>query len=436
MESGASPGLELPAFFRRPGRLLSLSAFALSFAYLLFLALLPVRTIWINDEGNKLAACLALSFKGSCALPDPAAELDPSLNSYPPPFFVKGADGLPRSGYSPLFPALCAPAVKFGGLWGARLVPLFAGLLCAFLVARALAAFGAAEPWQALGLLLCGLGTPLLFYSFAFLEISLASALWAFSLLFLLRAPSGGESRGLFLRFALAGVLAGFATAFREEGYLCLAAFAISLPFCGRSLRDVFFYSAGAALALLPLWLWNLHESGSIFGLHAKLYASLYGVQTLQSQIAEVPAKLWHFLIKAHFDSIIPLALFSALLPISAAIGAFGGLRLKTLALALCVAVAVGNCAAQFLSVEAMEGTLRHQSFAESFPFLALPLIFLRELWTDLRFRLLLLSSFLATLGIALLLNMASIGIFWGARHFLLLAPQLCIVAPENWTAA
>ena len=408
----------------------------LAASYLTFLCLLPVRSIWISDEGNKLLTTISLARDLTSLLPDPATKLDASLSSYPPPFFVKGPDGYELSAYNPFFPALCAPLLKIAGLFGARLLPFFAGLLCALLASLIAKELGSDPRVRALAALAIGLCSPLAFYSFTLLEITLSSALWGLSALFAIKAifddaTRPGDFRRQLRYLFLAGLFGGLSTILREEGYICLASFFLALLFCRVNLKVCFLFAVGSALTLLPLWLFNLHEAGSIFGLHAKIYATLGTGHSLSGRLLAIPANLYFFIAKPHFDSVFAalstlLVLFTAFLA-----GLFGGRGFKLCGLALCLALTLANCLAEFFDPGLLASTIRFQSLLESLPLAFVPLLFLKDLFfkMGLRMRFLAISTFFSTLLVAALVDSANAGVFWGARHLLLPAVQLSLIA-------
>ncbi len=430
MEGGVQPELEHGS--SPLARLSPLLVFALALIlYLPLFLLLPAHSIWISDEGNRVLSVKSYADGAWGALPNPASKMEPSLSSYPPPYFYKGAKGDFRSGYSQLFPLAAAPAWKLAGLWGARLIPLVAGLLCALLALLVARELGGSDQAQSLAVVACFLGTPLCFYSFVLLEITLAAALWSLSTLLVLRClRAGGMKPGLLLALT-AGAAAGASTAFREEGYIGLAAALAGLAVCRAGWRPCLAFAAGAGLLLAPLWAFNLFDSGSVFGIHAKIYASLNPGHGLSSRLLAVPSNLWFFLLKPHFDVAFPLCLAALPLGFAAYAGLRGSAGLRALALLLCVAAAFASFLSQALNPELLAATLRHQSLWESLPLAALPLLFLRELWTgrDRGLRFLGVSTALFLLGSAALLDSRSAGVFWGARHLLLAAPALCALA-------
>ena len=94
--------------------LIQKKTFAFTFAgiailYLfLFVTLLPHDSIWISDEGNRIAAVRAYAETSQKYLPDPFIGLEQvpgqGLRAYPKPYFVQEKDGQWRSAYSAFFP--------------------------------------------------------------------------------------------------------------------------------------------------------------------------------------------------------------------------------------------------------------------------------------------------------------------------------------------
>lgn len=97
------------------------------------LAFLMLRydSIWINDEGNRIIATEAYALDSSPFLPDPGEGIngESPISSYPPPYFVRTADGHIRSAYSPFFPYLASFFYAFSGLTGAKFFLSFLPML-------------------------------------------------------------------------------------------------------------------------------------------------------------------------------------------------------------------------------------------------------------------------------------------------------------------
>lgn len=418
----------------RPYHLYALGVIAvLSVAFLL---LLPVRSIWINDEGNKLLAAFAFA-DGGRGIPNGAAKIDPSLSSFPPPYFVRMGDGRYVSGYGDVFPALSSIPLKIGGLLCARVLPLLAGLLCALAAAWLAAELGFSRARQALAACATFLCTPLLFYSFALLEISTAACLSAFAALFALKSfDAAATARGYRLLF-VAGLLGGAAALFREEAYPLLAAFAIALPLCGRGWRDCGVFVAGAFIAISPLWLHNLHYYGSLFGLHAMIYDSLGQGRTLFERLERMPDNLFFFVLKPHGYSAFTHLGVCALAAGMAVAGVLKDRRFKVAAFAFLLVASAGSFVAQRMDAAPFESTLEIQSIFDSFPLAFLALLILRDAFLgSSKTRFLLLSTLLCAVEVALLLDSSKAGIFWGARHFTILSAQLAVLAVAAFSCA
>ena len=418
-----------------PTRLLDwpLAIALLAGIYLALALALPPSSVWISDEGNRLIAIKAMAAGNGLDIPNPAFYISRELSSFPPPYFVKSAVGSVHSGYHPSFPALCALPYWAMGTSGARSVPLIASLLCSLLAALMAKELGADGRARFIAAIACGLCTPLAFYSQTVLEISTASALCALSALLALKAIEQGEAedRLKIKTLALAGLLAGLACAFREEGMLAAASCLAGLMLCGIGWRKGLAFALLCGIALLPLWAFNLHDSGSVMGLHAKIYASIDGGRSLLQRLSDAPFNAWFFLLKPNFNSIIAQAAAGAPFMLAALAGLSKRTDFKIAALACCLLAAIANFIALALSAEPLGLMLTHQSLAASLPLAAIPLAFLNKAWdgSSLKLRFLIVSCGLYALLAGALLTASSAGVFWGARHFMPIAPQLCALS-------
>lgn len=241
---------------------------------LLQAALLPAGAVWVTDNGNKFIILENLLRNGSAAIAYPAAEIDPGRRFFPDGnFHFQRHCGRIVSIYPEFFSALALPGYRLFGAVGLWLLPVGGTLGGPCAVSRA-----AAEIWAGLEtrggtgrLLLCG--SPLLFYSGTFWEMTAATA-------FPLAALLAARRR----RLLAAGLLLGLGLWLREEFYLiALAAGIAALFFYPKEWRRCVPFGAGFLLAAIPLWIYNLVNYGHILGLHGALYYThnAEGVPTL-----------------------------------------------------------------------------------------------------------------------------------------------------------
>ena len=109
------------------------------------------------------------------------------------------------------------------------------------------------------------IGTPVLFYSGTFLETTCASAA-ALAALYVYFRPGGKIPEPL--RLLVCGLLAGVSILVREEGYIFAAGVGLAIVLYAFSWKRVVLFGVGAALAVVPLLIYNYLDSGSIFGMH------------------------------------------------------------------------------------------------------------------------------------------------------------------------
>ncbi|HEU4324010.1 MAG TPA: hypothetical protein VFS21_12750 [Roseiflexaceae bacterium] len=276
-------------------------ALLLAVGYLALGMLLPGPAFFNVDANIKWLQASALAGSGwhSDGIADPSLAIDPSgalspfRTSFAGAFFFQTGESW-QGKYSPLFAWLNSAALALFGRHGLLLGTVLPALGALLVLARMARRMGLGYP--VVPVLLLGLGTPLLFYGIVLWEhaLGLLAALVATdAALDLSRTP---------LRRALvAGLAAGLAALLRTE-YICLApALGVVIAFYGaprtksrmhrrdaENAEDNIFFSlrplrlcgktfrtqnllAGAlmvGLALVPLALFNLAQSGTLLGEH------------------------------------------------------------------------------------------------------------------------------------------------------------------------
>jgi len=165
------------------GSVLKRHLFGLTFglivlAYLILFARLPMDSIWISDEGNRILSMQSYALNGDKTLPDPLAGIEdiPSgIRAYPKPYFIK-KDGAWRSAYQLLYPWLAAWFYLLLGNFGVQLIAVLGGLLTVLFAGLLTRDLLQDDRRACLVMGLCAFGTPVLFYSGTFLETTCASA--------------------------------------------------------------------------------------------------------------------------------------------------------------------------------------------------------------------------------------------------------------------
>jgi hypothetical protein len=213
----------------RLGRLAFVAAAA---ALLALMARLPPTGFFSADSGPKYWQCVALA-DGS-GLPRgfdyPAADLDPERRHIPP-FTAPVGDRL-ASIYPIVFPIAAAGLYTAGGDRAMRLLPWLAALAAAWLTGRLAGALaGGPTRWTVAVLALTA--TPLAFYSIAFWEHSLATAMVLTGLLLVLPGHERGSDEAW--RWAAVGVLLGAAGWVRTETVFLAPALAAAAFVAGSS---------------------------------------------------------------------------------------------------------------------------------------------------------------------------------------------------------
>lgn len=395
---------------------------------LLLATLLPSMPVWITDNGNKYIVLDNLSRRLSPTIESSAIDFDPEHRFLPDGnFHFQVMNGEVRSIYPEFFSALALPGYLLFGEAGIWILPIGGTMAVLAFFLALLSRFGLSPKQEAVccGLLLCG--TPLLFYSGTFWEMTLATV-------FPLAAILAARNRQLFL----AGILLGAGLWLREEFYLiALAAGIAALAFYPRFWRRCIPFGLGFLALALPLWIYNVMVYGHILGLHGALYYThnVEVVPTLTEQMFGVLEGIFIYLFK--FNSGNPETVWYywvALLPMFL-LPVAGFLRnAETFKLSVAWAAVVSwafllwcfwfNPASAYASGLTV-------GFVTSSPLLAG--FFLH--WRDLLCRgprprrMIVLASLLYCLALPLVLTRSDIGIIWGARHYLLIFPVLFLLS-------
>ena len=419
-------------------RLLPLLAFAVT-AVLYVLILMPLifsRGVWVNDEGNRMLQIESFAKDRGGYLRDPlAGNILPGLAPFAPDGYMVREPEKHRivSGYSEAFPFLVSGLFRIGGFPSCKIGVLLAGLACSAVVWRILRGIGAGPCREAAGILLTGGATPLLFYSGTLLEITFAAVLT--SLTFLL-IQTAWKSRFKIL-WTASGLLASLVPWFREEGYVIGAALILALLI--RRPREnrlpAILFTAGFLPGIASLLIFNELRYGTVFGLHHLIYRE---IQPAPRTIGSILRSVWFFLFEPAAGGVSGIfcgavCLIVLLIPILLFLsrGKIPESKILPAGSLLLAAAAALNAFFLFTDPNPMEMTLRVQSICSTVPFVLFPILFARHISADSDpFQgFLLRSVLLASVGIAVLLEYNTRGMFFGPRHFVPLLPMAAVLA-------
>jgi hypothetical protein len=241
-------------------------ALALTAGVYLYLAFgyLPPGVYWSPDIGYKRIQAENVRFTPwlDVSIDYPGQRLDPDFRFVPfRHTFYYVWQGRIHFAPPPIVAVLARPFVSLMGDAGERVVPMLAGLVCAWLAARLMKTHGIQPEWA--GALLAGLATPMLIYSLFLWEhiLGVALGLGALALAFDL---SGARPRW---QWVLGGLLVGLAASVRKE----LMLFA---PLAGMTLALRTFRSPGRNRVLhLALWAGACLIAPGVYLAHAYLHS-------------------------------------------------------------------------------------------------------------------------------------------------------------------
>lgn len=226
------------------------------------------QDFWSPDSAVRFVQTEGLWRNGyrDVSVPYPAASLDPEGRFFPAgPWFHFQRDGKHYLSYLPYFPALSSLPYRAFGYPGLLVLPIAAGLGAVWLTGSVLQRHA---PTLALwGMLVLGVGTPLVIYSTVFWDHSLVVVLSAGALAL---AAGSCEVRGQPQPAALflSGSLIGLGAWFRNEMYLLGLSTLLVWAVVARRRRasGLVALVGGLALAVGILWTANLYLYGSPMG--------------------------------------------------------------------------------------------------------------------------------------------------------------------------
>ncbi len=396
----------------------------------LFVTILPHDSIWISDEGNRIAAVRAYADTSQKYLPDPLAGLqqvpEQGLRAYPKPYFIQEKDGKWRSAYSAFFPWITSFLYRASGRPGLVLLPVIAGLLGILAAGMTAKTLGLDNLKASFAMLLCAFGTPFLFYSGVFLETTTAAFLAAMGIWLVLKAMDSPS--GLVLFFA-GGLLVGVSSLFREEGFVLAAGIFLGIAAACFSWKRLIAFSAGAWVVILPLMIFNCQDSGSVFGMHSVVYSGIGAVRNNPLFIAKLRDYIMYLALLC-----MPIPILNGLPALLLAAGGILCSLKKTAKYAeyVCYPLIAALClfSTFYNLLGDTRGVFIFQSLLDHLPIIAVCVFSIPVLFrnSDRKIRFLAWTSAAAILIPPAMLNEELIGMFWGGRHFMNIIPVLCVL--------
>jgi len=379
--------------------------------------LLPPFAVWITDNGNKYIVMRNFAETGKAAVAHRAPEFFPTGGFH----FVRHPSGY-RSFYAEYYPRFAA---RWWSIFGER-APGWLSMLGAATAAGMMAAV-LRRRHPLLPFLLI-VATPMFFFSFLLWEMTW-SVCAAFAAWLLLEHKHP----------AAAGLVLGVSLLLREEAY-CFAAALLAAMAWDRDFRTAGRFIVGMALATIPLWMWQYGEFGHILGLHGGNYYTNNRAAAEFSLMRELAGALWnyyhHLLRFDAFDNpwLNRLCLFPVC--IAVVVGGFTARRFDRLRTVVGAAAAAGwlvliwGFLARDTGSEAFSAALLTGAVGTNPLFLPFYLNW-RRAWLS-RSRTIRNAAVTACVYLLIvppLLTRNDIGLIYGARHFLCIAPLLLLLS-------
>lgn len=418
--------------------------------YISTIFILPNKTFWITDGGNKFLIIQNLLKKNykDFFIDNPAnaiiseAKYSPLNNEN---FYKKGDSYF--SMYSFLFPWISSFFFKWFSYQGLYIIPAISSLLLLVVSSKIYShLWGANNQWAVIAVL--GLCSPLFFYSVVFWGHSLTALLAMFSVLMLLKFASGSQRKYLIT----AGITAGLSCWVRTDGFLFSAACILSLLFVYGFHRNLYIFAATLALSILPFWLLNHNIYGHIFGIHILNFMKLDLMQvttgeslknfSIFSFIKERGSGLFSLLFQAHKNEKYSLLLN---LPFFAFLSFFfwetkNISRKYNMIIAFMIAILLSEAIAMALNAQSAV-PIKNTTYTQGL-FLSLPysVFFFMGIVNLLKNRdnkidgqkIIALVAILYILLFALVSPFKS-GIIWGPRIFVIIIPILVVFSINRW---
>jgi hypothetical protein len=426
-----------------PSRSIVVSIVVVALVYIAVLGFMENRGFWIVDNANKFIQMRAIIDSGyqGYDIPVPGRDVDPEFEYNPlPGTFSHVRDGRLFSIFSPVFAVVSSIPYRVAGHAGLYVIPLLAGIAILAGIAGIGGLAGMSVYGRHLAVIICGLMTPVWFYSLTFWEHTIAAAFAVWALYSVLRYIGGGGTR----HFVIGCVLGAAGVYFREVLALYCLVLVAGAVFHGpdRRGRTLGVGIAVVGLALLPLAVFQWWALGSPTGFHlGRHVASSAGIaghiadraQVLYNLLlAFVPQRGWSVLLALPFLVLFAWSpglgrrRFSWAVPVVAA----GGMVLS--------AVSLGG---YIISESRGMWMLGSNGLFSTVPLLAVGFVRLHAPRDTLRRPSVLRLVWLTAVSYAGLYMLAapvlgSTGIHWGNRFLLVLYPLMALGAArtiEQW---
>lgn len=273
----------------------------------------PLNGVWSSDQGVKIIQLESLLLQKftTNALVYPGVALDPTHQYSPLRGPYLNLDGQSYAMWSAAFAFLSSIPFFFVGYPGLYIIPIVATLGVLWTTAQ-IGRRHLRMGWTIAIVLICGLASPLVFYSLVFWEHTLAASV---TLPAIWQAIQGLEQQKRRPAF-IAGVLLGVAAWFRNEVVLAAPAFAIALLLLRAPCRGDYLaaLAGGTVLGLMPLFIFNQYVYGMFVGPHILVAgsANAAGSQTVGAMLAARAA--WVDLLLVPFAEPFLIAALLALL--------------------------------------------------------------------------------------------------------------------------
>jgi hypothetical protein len=418
----------------------AITAIGILYVIILATALGPLNGFWSSDQGVKViqVTSLLLNKFRTNALIYPGSVYDPEIAMSPlrGQYLQHGGDTYAMFSAQFAF-ASSIPFFLFGypGLYIIPIVSTLCTLRAVATIGRSLLSPG----WVLISILLCGLTTPLFFYSLVFWEHTLATLLVTTALALLLL---GMERKGALPLF-IAGLFLGAAPWFRNETMLAIPAVLFALVVVRRTgaLQAMAWVAMGALLSVGILLVFNQSAYGSFVGPHVLVASrSNYTAETSLASMVEQRFNWATILLvpRAHRFFVIDLGLFVA----AALIGNTSRNR-AVIWLSLVTIVVFAMRLSSLVQYESSAGL--HSTLLETFPLVLLCLVpraypeqavaekhqvaAPAEAWAKPQIAAVLGLFALGYIGLAWLAYIPDGGTQWGPRVLLPAIPPLVLVA-------
>lgn len=370
--------------------------------------LLPPCPIWITDNGNKYIIMRNFAEHNTVKLHHIVPELAQTGT-----FHIQHHEGALRSFYPEFYPVLCSYFYSKSCERTAAIPAMAGTIICAMLVLY----------WSKSKLLAgcTAVGTALFFYSFVLWEMTLSCAAVSAAILLTLKLR----------RPLLGGLLLGASLLLREEAYFAAAAFAFALLIF-REYRSMLLFCAGAAIGMLPNWVYQYIQFGSILGLHGKIYLAGTG----EFSFAGTLWNYFHHLLRNEPTS-APGEIYITIVP-TIFLLASGFIRNKAVKCGALLLMLTG--AVVMLARYLQQSGFSYPAACSTGFFAAVPVgwLFFADLKRSLCrqakiYRIASCFILVYILTVPSVLTRGDVGLIWSARHFILLMPLLVILSAKSW---